>query len=580
MERTVPEVASEEIELYLRTAYSLLRASTEVRLRSLEEAHAGMNSLLHPLARTIEVDMSAFVYSVLRLPRVISQVELVVLVQSNEVFSEKGFGSFYDWNEVMAPARRRRCFYDGEKTLACLISSRSDIDDLVPILTAYQIEWNKLHNHLQHLPADFLLDGVLSNQESLQQLAEVLELGEEDMLTLLTIWQDNFEENIRKVAARRMDFKIQLLDGSLTEYRRAIHRWWQRIEDACPSLVSRPVYFVSSNSHSLVNLITGFALANQDELLDYLENSDDQGLKEEWEKIRSEEVPSSRENFFYYLMKKTHGTRLSMRLHASRREKETEHDIMRVHSAHNFDIESQLIPLSGVSFDMIDPRLREDYDPILHESDAIILNIDYPLGLAAYQVLSEVADHAGTVLGLYIIGKAATLNGVVGDVMIPNVVYDGHSRNTYLFSNCFSGQDVAPYLVYGTALDNQKAVTVQGTFLQNYDYMDVFYREGYTDIEMEGGPYLSAVYEMIRPKRHPINEVVNLYDLPFDMGILHYASDKPLSKGKNLGAASLSYFGMDPTYATAVAALKRIFQMERKRLESKAHADKSRIEVN
>jgi hypothetical protein len=225
----------------------------------------------------------------------------------------------------------------------------------------------------------------------------------------------------------------------------------------------------------------------------------------------------------------------------------------------------------------MDPRLREDYASILGESDAILMNIDDPLGLAAYQVLSEVADHAGTVLGLYIIGKAATLNGVVGDVMIPNVVYDGHSRNTYLFSNSFTGQDVAPYLVYGTALDNQKAVTVQGTFLQNYEYMDVFYREGYTDIEMEGGPYLSAVYEMIRPKRHPVNEVVNLYDLPFDLGILHYASDKPLSKGKNLGAASLSYFGMDPTYATAVAALKRIFQMERKRLENKTQAENQEL---
>ena len=28
--------------------------------------------------------------------------------------------------------------------------------------------------------------------------------------------------------------------------------------------------------------------------------------------------------------------------------------------------------------------------------------------------------------------------------------------------------------------------------------MDVFYREGYTDIEMEAGPYLSAIYEMTR----------------------------------------------------------------------------------
>ena len=36
------------------------------------------------------------------------------------------------------------------------------------------------------------------------------------------------------------------------------------------------------------------------------------------------------------------------------------------------------------------------------------MNIDYPLGLAAYNVLSEVAEHVGSVLGVYIIGKAAT----------------------------------------------------------------------------------------------------------------------------------------------------------------------------
>jgi hypothetical protein len=579
VERTVPEIASEEIELYLRTAYSLLRASTEVRLRSLEEAHAGMNSLLHPLARMPEVDMSAFVYSVLRLPKMIPQVELVVLAQSYEVFEEKGFGSFYDWEEVSAPARRRRCFFDGERTLACLISSRSDIDDLVPILTAYQMEWNKLHNHLQHLPPKLSLKDLAGSQEDLKQLAGVLGLDEEDMLRLVAIWKEEFEDNLQQVASRRLDLKIQLLDGSLTEYRRAIHRWWKEIEQLCPTLVSLPVYFVSSNSHSLVNLMTGFALKHQDKLLDYLERSEDRGLKQEWENIRAEVVPSSRENFFYYLLKKAHDTPLGKRLYAERKEQEIQHGIVRAKSVHNFDIESQLIPLSGVEPGAIDPRLVEDYDPILQGSDAIILNIDYPLGLAAYQVLTEVADHAGTVLGLYIIGKAATLNGVVGDVMIPNVVYDGQSLNTYLFSNCFNGADVAPYLVYGTALDNQKAVTVQGTFLQNYEYMDVFYREGYTDIEMEGGPYLSAVYEMIRPKRHPVNEVVNLYEVPFDLGMLHYASDKPLSKGKNLGVASLSYFGMDPTYATAVAVLKRIFRMERKRLKDKTRTGDTRIEV-
>jgi hypothetical protein len=111
-------------------------------------------------------------------------------------------------------------------------------------------------------------------------------------------------------------------------------------------------------------------------------------------------------------------------------------------------------------------------------------------------------------------------------------------------------------------MDNQKAITVPGTFLQNEGYMSVFYHEGYTDMEMEAGPYLSSIYEMIRPKRHPYNEIVNLYNAPFPIGMLHYASDTPFSKGKNLGMRSLSYFGMDPAYATTVAILRAILADE------------------
>ena len=164
--------------------------------------------------------------------------------------------------------------------------------------------------------------------------------------------------------------------------------------------------------------------------------------------------------------------------------------------------------------------------------------MDYPLGLAAYEILMRVSEKVSRLLGVYIMGKAATLNGRIGDVMISNVVHDEHSQNTYLFNNCFTAQDVAPFLTYGTVLDNQKAISALGTFLQNPRYMSVFYHEGYTVIEMEAGPYLSSVYEAVRPKRHPQNEIVNLYGAPFDVGILHYASDTPFTKGKNLGDES------------------------------------------
>jgi hypothetical protein len=199
----------------------------------------------------------------------------------------------------------------------------------------------------------------------------------------------------------------------------------------------------------------------------------------------------------------------------------------------------------------------------LADSKALIVNVDYPLGFAAYHLLAQVASASAELLGIYVMGKAATLNGRVGDVMIPNVVYDEHSRNTFLFKNCFLAQALAPYLLYGTVFDNQKAVTVRGTFLQNREFMSVFYREGYTDLEMEAGPYLSAVYEDIYPQRYPVNEIVNLFiNAPYDIGLLHYASDTPYSRRQSLLSKSLSYFGVDATYACSVAILRRIFEVE------------------
>src|SRR5690606_34145551 len=139
-----------------------------------------------------------------------------------------------------------------------------------------------------------------------------------------------------------------------------------------------------------------------------------------------------------------------------------------------------IIELAKVKPERCDPRVRVDGMDSLSKSDAVIINIDYPLGMAAYQLLSRLGQGVGELFGVYVMGKAATLNGRVGDVMISNVVHDEHSKNTYLFRNAFMAADIEPYLRYGTVLDNQKALTVRSAFLQNEGYMGVFYREGYT----------------------------------------------------------------------------------------------------
>lgn len=563
MDRAIPITANEDIELYMRTYYSLLRSSGVIQIKSLIETHTQMDSSLHIYAGEEHPDMAALTYSSLRLPECIKQVRLILLGQSDDVFDKAGFTDIESWQEMGAAGRRRKMFFDGKETLAAFIASASDIDDLIPILTAYQIEWNKMHELLTRAGVAEWRDDQPVDQALRDKLCDILRIKPADLSTLENIWDGNLIANLKMVAATHKEFSLRLLAGSLVDYRRATRNWWNRIaRDAMNVIGARPVYFVSSNTHTFANLISGYATARSKELIAYIHEIQHAGLLKEYQAIQAESVKSSYENFLYYVLKKYCADSEHNDLCVEKERTEQEAGLTHLASERYLDVDAQIIELNKIIPARLDPRLPREGLERLRASHAVIFNIDYPLGLAAYQILSEVARNIDRIQGFYLMGKSATLNGRIGDVIIPNVVYDEHSQNTYLFNNAFSARDVEAYLAYGSVLDNQKAITVKGTFLQNQKFMELFYREGYTDIEMEAGPYLSALYEMIYPRRYPVNEIVRLYHADFDIGFLHYASDTPYSKGKNLGAVHPSYFGMDPTYATGLAILRRIFERE------------------
>ncbi|NCF68654.1 MAG: hypothetical protein GWP61_22065, partial [Chloroflexi bacterium] len=128
MIRTVPSSGNQDINLYLRTYYSLLRSTRAVQIKTLAEAHKRMHSALHVHANDLEPDLAAFIYSIRRLPACLDKINLVLMGQSERVFHEHGFPGIEEWQPVSAPGRRRRTFYDGGHTLAVYIASRSDID--------------------------------------------------------------------------------------------------------------------------------------------------------------------------------------------------------------------------------------------------------------------------------------------------------------------------------------------------------------------------------------------------------------------------------------------------------------------
>ncbi len=544
--------AADRVELYVRTYRTLMRSAGETRLRTLERPHAEMVSSLHGGAGGDQPDPGALIYAMQRLPAAITHVRHVILGQSDEAISTATGEDVTAWQSVSAPGRRRRWHWDGGDRIAVLTASETDVDDLIPTLVALQIEWNKLHGRLR---------GLDLTGRDMPALWQRMDVAESDWQHLLEIAGDGGVW-LAAVAAEEKDFWVRTVGGTHAGYARAVRRWWSPVEAhlRAQGLAERPVYFVSSNTHSLVNLLSGVAVRHEQEITAYVERENHPELAPELAKLRSGVSRASWQNFLYF------GARYFFAAHPERRAARTAQEralgIAYLPPDGAVEVATQIIRLDQLDPTCLDPRIGPVDEERLRASPAVIINIDYPLGLAAYRILRATVEDMDHVAGVYVLGKAATLNGTVGDVMVSNVVRDEHTGNTYWLDNAFTAQDLAPFLVFGSALDGQQAVTVLGTFLQNRGHLELYYREMYTVVEMEAGPYLSAVYESSYPTRHPMNEHVSLTRLPFDLGILHYASDTPYTQARTLGARGLSYRGMDSTYAGALAILRRILTRE------------------
>ncbi|MBV8717520.1 MAG: hypothetical protein JOZ65_20855 [Chloroflexi bacterium] len=556
----------EDVDLYTRTYNTVLRTSGEVRLRAFERAHINVCPALHAGSGRPEPDTGALIYAANRLPVVIGCVRRVILGQLPEHF-ERALGSrLMEWQSVQAPARRRQWHYDGAETLAAHVASTSDIDDVIPTLVAYQIEWNKLHARLRaNAPLQVLVQQLGANSDAapVDELREYLGINPDDWSRLQRVWGGQFCPMLSAIATSEKDFLVRLLGGTDVGYAKLTRRWWRPIGStlAQRGLEGRPIYFVSSNLHSLVNLVSGYAPRRAQILWSFLAQSGTANPSGEAAELVALRGQANTQNVLYYAARLWHQAHPQSTVKSQREVEELERGIVSIAPVEGADVGAQLIELSQLDPADFDTRLA-DVAEAVRQSDAVILNIDYPLGMGAYHILRQVSEAVDNLVGVYVLGKAATLNGDIGDVLIADFVRDEHTGNTNSFDNAFSYSDVAPFLERGSVLDNQRAVTVKGTFLQNREYLDLFYRESDTVVEMEAGPYLAALFEATHVSRHPLGEAIHFRKLPLDFGLIHYASDTPYTRARTLGGRSLSFEGVDSTYAAAVAILRRVFKRE------------------
>jgi hypothetical protein len=374
---TSAESLSDAVELYQRTYTTLLRSSGETRLRVLESSHRAMGSSLHPLADSEELDLGAFLYAIRRLPAGVVRARTIVMGQDPELFARSGIGPLEDWQPVEAPARRRRWYDSGGDTMAVLLASASDVDDLVPTLVAFQIEWNKMRARMR-------ATGWPHDEDPAAELcAAALGGASDDWLRLRQAWGGGFGPQLRAIADKGMSLRVRMLGGTQVGYARMTRRWWSPVRDQLTArhLERCPVYFVSSNTHSLSNLVTGLAREREDELVAFVERMDeDDALRRELDALRDGDSEGSWENFLYYVARGFFDAG-GLELRERRRDAERAAGVVHLSSRTALRVAAQIIPLADLDAARLDPRLGAVDAQRLAASRAVIVNVDYPLGL-------------------------------------------------------------------------------------------------------------------------------------------------------------------------------------------------------
>jgi len=547
--------ASEEaIEDHCRFYNQALEQGTEIKVSSLVESYKKMSPSLHRKVNRLRViDAAALTYSLDRLPGCIWQVKKVILVQNENDLAQTGF-RIKSSEKVFSKRRRRRSLFDSSKgALGFFITSSSGIDDLINALIAYQIEWQKVSLLLKRREEKFI------DKEQFSWLG----IGQEEWGRIKIALGDNWQEKILSVGRGSVDMSMQMVNNYRLGYRQIAQEWWKETTNVFSAIdaKAKPVYFVSSNLHSLANLISGFVREKQVEIFNYIEENYGQ-LYQEWLKVKSGENQLRVNDFLYFLSKIYFQD--NPEAFKEKIDFEANLGIRQIKSSSGLVCDVQLIPVSAIGqSSSLDPNLKINNHRKIFRSEGLIINIEYPLGNAAYFILSEILENLSQLKGVYIIGKAAILSGSVGDLQIPAVVFDERNDKIFFIKNIFN-EEFALKALQSEILKEQKAVSVRGTFLENQKQLERYNKAGFNIIEMESGPYLTALSEAQTVESLSRGGVFHLDNLPWELGIINYASDNPFLE-KSLGEGSLALEGIEPTYLASLAVLERIIEKEEAR---------------
>ncbi len=302
-------------------------------------------------------------------------------------------------------------------------------------------------------------------------------------------------------------------------------KWAEAIRDELSALglQDRPFHVISSNLHSAMNLLYGYAAVGPGKHGRYGEN-----VYSFIQRIRNEE--------------------------------DHVRDFARNHGFHEIpDASGTMADCQVVDSSMLTTL---DHHPamrfntwMMREEKPVILVMDHAFGIQGYELMVELLKslHWGEsskrsgVRSVSVMGKAGTLVGNRGDIILPSAHTLCGAPVSFFVDNDLTCEDFDE----SATVYSGPVLTALGTSLQNRDVLEGFRTSDWkgVGVEMEGFHYHNAIHVAVI-KGHVSRDVRVRY--------AYYASDNPLVEGQTLAAARTGEELFQPTYMVTKAILHKI----------------------
>jgi len=530
-------------------------AKKTINFQKLLGLYANMKPAMHPNVKSSKLETSAWIYAIKRLPTNICSTSTIVMstkiipILMDEIKKNNN-------GNVKTPCRRRSTWNLGNgKIFILLRDSETDIIDLMTCLCLHAIEAKKLRNLLSKNPRNISLlydakqeinNGVKETYEMQNKiLSQIKELTPDDVKGLRNLWGEKTLENIWNVLYQHGDYNI-IIDKPQDSFDDVSEIWIDKVRNATNRLMGDyntedlMVDIISSNTHSVVNLVSPWLHKKKNEILSW-------GRKTHPEIV--EQNPVDDEDLLYILLQfylKEFPDQAKMRS-----EEEFKYGILSIFEEELTGISVQLIDPSKLDRKFCDSLIKIKCNKLRKQKRHLIINVDFAFGHQAEEIV-----HCLTLLfrssirSLNVVGKAGGLVGKRGDILLPShVLLQSQDDLRPIAQTGISPEKIAK--ICSREVHIGTVLTIEGTLLQDRVLLN-FYRKfsHCIGLEMEGSYFVRQIEQSIM--RGLLNNDVSTR-------FLYYVSDIPLDLKSTLSKSLSPWEAIPPLYSIIRLIINQLF---------------------